>query len=133
MVTGGSQDSSTTRSRSWSRSRPEAALCPLVDGSVVVAEQGSLDADGADVLEAMAVTGGLLVERQLEPLAPPLGRPHLFVVEGAGEMVVLDPREVPDQPGDGVGLRFRAEGEVRDVEAVDHLFDAGGDALESVE
>ncbi|GGF08860.1 hypothetical protein GCM10007298_00930 [Williamsia phyllosphaerae] len=98
---------------------------------VVSGQQLGVDDDLADVLGAHAVTGGEVVEREIEAVAPL--RPHLVDVGDTGDVVVLYARRVPDEPRDGVGLGLGAEGRGLGVEVAGQLTDELVDAAEAVD
>jgi NAD(P)-dependent dehydrogenase (short-subunit alcohol dehydrogenase family) len=85
------------------------------------------EADGADVIGGVAVPGVAVVSCQPEPISPAVGDVCLRDAGDLRDMVILDPREVPDEPPDGVGVGIRPEGESVPVDvgegAVDFLFD----------
>ena len=60
-----------------------------------------LDPHGVHLLGGVAVADVVLVEGQAEPLGPAVV-PRLPPAGEAGDVVVLHPRGVPEQPGDGV-------------------------------
>jgi hypothetical protein len=71
----------------------------------------------------VSVAGVLGLERQPEPLHPAPGGPDLLGLKGVGQMIVLDPGQVPDQPGDRVHLGVQAERQLLGREAVDNPAD----------
>ena len=81
----------------------------------------------------MAVPGVPDVKIQAEPLRPTFGHPGLLAAGHVTDVVVLDPRQVPDQPCDRVGLGAFPEPELVGVEAVEDLEDDLADPAERVE
>jgi hypothetical protein len=110
-VTGGSHRSSTMRSRSASASVtcPHKPECHLVNGIVVVAQRLCVAGDDGDLVGAMTVARVRDVQRQPEPLRPTPRRPDLVSPCDICDVVVLDPGQMPYQPGDRVGLAVEAE------------------------
>ena len=72
------------------------------------------------------------VEGQPEPVGPALGDPDLLGACDAGDVVVLDPAEVPHGPRDGVGLGVGSPGQVVVAEAGDDVRHLLADAAEGV-
>ncbi len=68
-----------------------------------------------------------------EGLLEVLGEPDLVQAEGVGDVVVLDPGEMPDQPGDGVGSRAGPGVQVVGAEALDGGVDFFLDAAVTVD
>jgi hypothetical protein len=62
-----------------------------------------------------------------------LGSPGLLGLGDAGEVVILDAGQVPDQPGDRVGLEVDAEGQLLGREAVDHPVDSPADPAKGID
>src|ERR1700712_5318924 len=56
--------------------------------------------DRADLAGAHAVANRAGVERQPEPLLP--STPHLLDAGDIGDVIVLHPRQMPDEPGDAI-------------------------------
>jgi hypothetical protein len=90
---------------------------------VVALEQLGTDPDLAHLGRPLGVPGLELVEGEAEAVPP--DRPHLPDPGQVGDVVVLDAAQVPQQPGDGVGLRIRSVG--RDV--VGQALGQAGDEL----
>ena len=132
-VTGGSQRSSTTRSRSSAASAREVADRLLVHGREVRRQQVGVGAHLRHVGAGVAVADVAGVEGQVEAVARSPRAVHTCSSAGdVGDVVVLHPGEVPDQPGDRVGVRAGPVGELVVVEAVDDGGAALDDALEGV-
>ena len=74
-----------------------------MDVRVVAGQQLADDPDGGHLLGPLVVAGLPVAERQPEPLAPV--RPGLLHPRQPGDVVVLDPGQVPEQPAAGVRLR----------------------------
>src|SRR5262249_966918 len=81
------------------------------------------------LLGAVAPAGRRVARRQPEPLGPAVLHPDLVVAAGGGEMIVLDPGQVPDQPADGIRLLRWAVGELGGGQAAG---DAAGHFADSV-
>ena len=117
-VTGGSQASSTTRASSSSSTVGDVGDGAIVHGRVVAVQQGGLDLHGGHLLSAVAVAVLLGCERQAESVVPTVRRPDLFVAGDPADVVVLDPGQVPERPGDGVRIRCRAVRRILGAQAV---------------
>jgi hypothetical protein len=72
-------------------------------------------------------------QRQVEPRGPAANRPLLLDARDLGHVIVLDPGEVPDQPGDRVGLGVEPGGEGLLVKALDRLVHHAVHPLEPVD
>ena len=118
-VTGGSHDRSTIRSKSEPVDRREVGDGLAVDRVVVADQPIRRRAHGVDLGARVAVAGRAAIERKGELVAPALGRPALLNTGGVGNVVVLDPGQVPDEPRDRVGLAVRPPAEQVGVEALD--------------
>ena len=119
------------RSRSASTTGASCRVV-LVDGVVVAHQLRGGRPHGRDLVGAVAVAGVPGVERQPEPLHPALGGPDLLGPEGVGQVVVLDAGQVPDQPGDRVGLGIDPEGQLPGFQAVEDPVDDLTDPVEGV-
>jgi hypothetical protein len=96
----------------------------LVDCVVIPDQQGTrVHLHGGHVLGLVSVAGVLGVERQPEPLHPAPGGPDLLDLKGVGQMIVLDPGQMPDQPADRVRRRVEAKRQLLGREAVDNPVD----------
>src|SRR5262249_18453813 len=85
----------------------------LVYRVVVTGEEfGGADAYGGDGLAVVTVAGRRGGERQSESVRPPTCGPDLLGSRDARDVIVLDARQVPDEPGDGVGLATDPFGEL---------------------
>ena len=104
----------------------------LVHGVVVPRQQVGVRADRGDLVAALPVPGGVRGEREPEPRDPALRRPDLLDARDVGDVVVLHPREVPDQPGDRVRAAVHAVGHRRLVEALDGPVHIGLDPVEEI-
>ena len=94
----------------------------LVHRVVIAGQQlAGLRADGVHLLEGMPVAVVGRVEGQREPLRPPLAEPDLGPAGHVGDVIVLDPGEMPDQPGDRVALAVGPGGQLLGREPVDAL------------
>ena len=107
-VTGGSQRVIDYPIQLGRRDAIHIAHGELMDRPVILPEKLTAYADLSNLLRALAVAGGPLAKGQAEPL-PPL-RPNLLDVRQVGDMIVLDPAQVPDEPGDRVRARIWAIG-----------------------
>ncbi|GAA3127110.1 hypothetical protein GCM10017687_47300 [Streptomyces echinatus] len=106
----------------------------FVDGVVVPGQLlGRLDADLRDLGRAVPVAGVVPGQVEAEAFHPVLREPDLVEVEGVGDVVVLHPGEVPDQPGDGVGVGSRPTVQFAGAEAVEGGMDFFLDAAEAVD
>jgi len=101
-----------------------------VHRAVVVEEGDGLGAEPGDVLDVHAVAGLPVVEGEREPLCEALRGVDLLGAGDLGDVVVLHPGEVPDQPADRVGPRRRGLGELVDGQAVDGPGDHALDVVE---
>ena len=122
-VTGGSQDSSTTRSRSASLRPPTEVDGLTVDGVVVPNQDSGTHVHGGGLLGILTIPGGQGLEREIEALGPALGHPDLFATGHCGQVIVLDPGQVPDEPGNGIGLVVDPKGQRLDGDAVEDGMD----------
>ncbi len=111
-----------------------------MDGVVVLEQQPAADRDGADLLARLSVARRLRAERKAEALLEALGRVHLLAAGDFGDMVVLHPAQVPDQPGDRIGAgigscRELLLGEVLDgaVHGLPHAVEGVGEHLDDVQ
>jgi fructokinase len=86
--------------------------------------------DQRHLVRGVPVSGVVRLERQLEPLAV-LG-PHLRHPERVGQVIVLYPGQVPDQPGDGVRRRVEALRELAAGQPPHYLVDILLDTAEAV-
>src|SRR5882757_2055540 len=112
---------------------PHIGEGPVVHGVVVPGEQGGVgDLHLGDVGRAVAVTDGGRREGQPEALLPALRGPDLVVAGDLGDVVVLYSGEVPDQPGDRVGLAVGALGELVGGQPVDGFVHHFPDPAEGV-
>lgn len=103
-----------------------------MDGVVVVAQQISTARDRCDIVGRLSVADRTVVERQREPVAPPIGGPYLLGTGHSSYMVVLHARQMPDQPGDRVGLGVGTERQSMLRDVVEGVVHDTLDAFESV-
>src|SRR5665213_583289 len=103
-----------------------------VDVLEVVEEQVGFDDDQAHLGGIVPVAGVGPIEGKVEPFGPSAVQPALVGAPEVGDVVVLDPGEVPDQPGDGVGLGVRPEGQLLGGESVGRGVHPVPDPLEGV-
>src|SRR5205807_1999746 len=61
-----------------------------------------------DLVGAVPVAGVVARQVETEPVDPAVAGPHLLDPGHMGQLDVLHPGTVPDQPGDAVGVRSRA-------------------------
>ena len=80
-------------------------------GVVVAGQHGCVRAHHTGLLGGLVVAGVDAVEGQREAVGPAFADPQLVLVPDLGQVVVLHPGQVPDQPGDAVCLRVRPEGQ----------------------
>ena len=92
-------------------------------GVVVAREQVGARADLADLLRRMAVAVVADRQRQPEPVGPAVVHPRLAGAGHVGDVVVLDPGQVPHQPGDGVGLGVGSPGQLVVAQPFHHSMD----------
>jgi hypothetical protein len=76
----------------------------LMNCAVIVGEEVTASSNGRYISWTLSITGSPLAKGQAEPL-PPLC-PNLLDLREVGDMIVLDPGEVPQQPGNRVRLRI---------------------------
>jgi hypothetical protein len=88
--------------------------------------------DGGHVGGSVAVPGVEGVFRQAEPCRPRPRLPHLPDAERARDVVVLDARQVPDQPAYRVGARLDLVRELCRGHGVERILDGLADAAECV-
>ena len=111
----------------------------VVHGLVVGGQQLGRGDDRRDLVGAHAVADLTVTDGEMEPAGKALGRPDLLRViapEGplrAGDLPVLHPGGVPDEPGDGVGVRIDAPGQVLLGQAVEGPLDEVRRAAERFE
>src|SRR6266545_4796024 len=105
----------------------------LVDGVVVAQQQLLGGPHGGDLVGPVPVAGVQRVQRQAEPLDPVLRGPDLLDPRGVGDVVVLDARQVPDQPGDRVGPAVDPQRQLLRRQALDHVVDDLTDPAERVD
>lgn len=92
----------------------------LVHGVEVAEEEvRRSDLHGPGLCAVVAVAGRALLQGELEAGRPLLGEPQLFGARRVGDVVVLDPCEVPHEPGDGVRVVVEPGVEVLGREALD--------------
>ncbi len=91
---------------------------PVVDGIVVADEVGSRPSHAGHVVCRVAVAVVLRVRSPSEALVPTVGQVALLLAGGLGDVVVLHPGEVPDEPGDGVGPVAGRGGELALIQVV---------------
>lgn len=107
-----------------------------VDGLVVAGEQVRLGRDllrhRGDLRGRVAETDLGGVRGQAEPGRPASVGPHLRHAERARDVIVGHPAQVPDQPGDGVGVRIEAPRELLLCESGHNREDRFPDAAEGV-
>ncbi len=77
----------------------------LVHGVVVAGQQDGRGPHLCHLFGAMAVAGVVARQVQPEPVHPAVAEPHLLHPGHIGQLNVLDPGAVPDQPGNAVGVR----------------------------
>ena len=100
----------------------QVAERPLVDGVVIAGKQLSrLDLDRRHLAGPVPVTGRGRQERQPEAVKPAVRQPHLLGARHVRDMIVLDPGQVPDQPGDGVRGAVGPVGQLAGRQAVQAL------------
>jgi predicted metal-dependent HD superfamily phosphohydrolase len=102
----------------------------LVNVGVVSGEQIRRHSDCGHLRGVVPEAGRALGERQVEAFSP--ASPDLAATCNVADVVVLDPRQMPDQPGDRVGLRIGPEGGDVVGQAVAQLGDGRSNAVEAV-
>ena len=131
-VTGGSKRRSTTRS-SASAERPSDVLGRFFEDCVVVAaEQLGSGFNQGDLVGAVAIADVEDFELQTEQISPTARDPYLFVSCHPCDVVVLDPGQMPDQPGNGVGLAISPEGQRLGINAVEDVVHLVPDPSKSI-
>ncbi len=131
-VTGGSQLRSTTRVEVTVVERAQESQRLVVHVLEVADQCGRIGRHRLHEVRVVAVAGVCDVDRQPEPVGPSLGRPDLFLAVEPGDVIVLDAGQVPDEPGDGVGLAVRPEGQLLGREPVDRGVHGVTNPLEGV-
>ena len=131
-VTGGSNRRSTTSSSS-SAERLSDVLGRFFEDCVVVApEQLGPGVDQGNLVGAVAVADVEDFQLQAEPISPTARDPYLFVSCHPCDVVILDPGQVPDQPGNGVGLAIGPEGQRLGGNAVEDVVHLIPDPAKSI-
>jgi hypothetical protein len=109
----------------------------FVRGLVVLGQQGGNGANrgrhGGDLRAGVAVAGLQGVFRQAETSRPSSGFPHLRHAERGRDVIVLDSRQVPDQPADRIRVSVGPVGELRGRQAVGHAGHRLADPAEGVD
>lgn len=105
---------------------------PIVHGVVVPEQELTGHLDGCDILSRVPIAGSRLVEREVEPLHPAIGRPDLIGAGDVRDVIILDPGQVPYQPSDGVRVVDDPEGQLIGTEPVNCSVHDAADPVESV-
>jgi hypothetical protein len=99
--------------------------------SVVIRQKlGRIAADRRDIVGGLAVSGCGVIERERESLREAASCPHLRASREVRHMVVLDTREMPDQPGRRVRLSVGPKGERGNSSALRRSMDHVRDVVE---
>src|SRR4051794_16355373 len=98
---------------------------------VVTAEEGRRRAYVGDVFGRLAVSGRRRVEGQRKAFVPPRRSPDLLTRGGVGDVIVLNTRQMPDEPRDRVRRRIESVCELVDAQAVDDPVQQPGKPVES--
>lgn len=104
----------------------------FVDRVVIVRQEVGPGPNRGHLFRRMAVSGIARVGRHPEARGPSLGDPGLLTSGDLGDVIVLDAREVPHQPGNGVGAGVGPECERCLVEPEQGAVDVLPDSAESV-
>ena len=101
------------------RERPQECERHRVNGVEVVAKRLGVNDYGRHLWGRMAETGVSRIQREPESIRPSGRHPDLLTPGDAGDVIVLDAGEVPDQPPDRVRLTVETSSQLIPAEAVD--------------
>ncbi len=101
---------------------------------VVVDEQLSgLAPQLGDLAAVMTVAVIVDRERTAEAVPPAISRVHLLGARNSGDVIVLDPGQMPEQPADRVGTRVDPLGQLSLVKPVGNVRDGALNSFEGID